>query len=130
MKMALALAVVAAMSGMMFAVAAPDAPKDTATQPAQTSFAGSFESEWGTVELTVDGNKVTGKYGKDGKIEAGLTSDGQTLEGTWSQGPTFKPPGDAGRVILMLTDGGAKFQGLWWKGQHGKGGTWVGKRVK
>jgi len=122
------IAIVAALGGGWWAVAGGDVSTRPATQPG-ASFAGKWDTAWGLVELAVEGNKVTGKYDKDGKVEGKLSPDGQTLEGTWSQGPDYKAPNTAGRVILMLTDDG-KWQGLWWKGHDGKGGTWVGTRAK
>ena len=113
------------------AARAQDSPKTAPAQPdaSNATFAGKWDTAWGAVELKIDGGAVTGTYPKDGKIEGKLSADGMTLEGTWSQGPDHKAPDNAGRLILMLTDD-AKWQGLWWKGPDGKGGTWVGTRSK
>lgn len=94
-------------------------------------FEGKWNSNWGTLEFTVDGIQVNGNYTHDkGKIEAALSGDGKTMEGMWLESPSYKPPTDGGRVIFKLSDDGNSITGHWWYGQDQGGGDWTGTRIK
>jgi hypothetical protein len=83
-----------------------------ATTAAPTPWTGSWDSDWGIMEFTQTGDKVTGTYTHDnGKIEG--TVSGNTLTATWSESPTYKPPKDAGDVVITIADDGKSFAGNW-----------------
>jgi hypothetical protein len=90
---------------------------------APTPWSGSWDSDWGIMEFTQNGDKVTGTYTHDnGKIEG--TVSGNTLTGTWSESPTYKPPKDAGDFVITLAADEKSFTGNW---RYGSGsGKWDG----
>ena len=97
------------------------------------SFAGRWNTNWGLMEITVVGNKVYGHYEHDqGKIEGTLSADGRTVEGIWSEAPTYKPPKDSGKFRLTLSDDGDSFTASWGYGDSATGGSeiWKGTRIK
>ena len=49
------------------------------------------------MKLIQVGNKVTGTYENDNGRISGTVS-GDTLEGDWSEAPTYSPPDDAGEI--------------------------------
>jgi hypothetical protein len=100
------------------------------TQVAYVSgFAGSWDTNWGVMTCSVDGQRVNCNYTHDnGKIEATLGLDGMTMEGTWSEAPSYQPPEDGGRVTFSLSEDGNIITGRWWYGQNGEGGPWTGTR--
>jgi hypothetical protein len=100
-----------------------------AVVPAPTPWTGSWDSSWGVMELTQNGDKVTGTYPHDtGKITG--TVSGNTLTGTWSESPSYSPPKDAGDFVITLAGDGESFTGNW---RYGSGtgkwdGTWNAKK--
>ena len=100
------------------------------TQVAYVSgFVGSWDTNWGVMTCSVDGQRVSCNYTYDnGKIEATLGIDGTTMEGTWSEAPSYQPPEDGGRVTFSLSEDGNTITGSWWYGQSGEGGPWTGTR--
>jgi hypothetical protein len=90
---------------------------------ARTPWAGSWDSDWGIMEFTQTGDKVIGTYTHDnGKIEGSVS--GNTLTGTWSESPTYKPPKDAGDFVITLAADEKSFTGNW---RYGSGsGKWDG----
>ena len=100
------------------------------TQVAYVSgFVGSWDTNWGVMTCSVDGQRVSCNYTYDnGKIEATLGIDGTTMEGTWSEAPSYQPPEDGGRVTFSLSEDGNTITGHWWYGQNGEGGPWTGTR--
>jgi hypothetical protein len=100
------------------------------TQAAYVSgFAGTWDTNWGDMTCSVDGQTVNCTYVHDnGIIEAVLSSDGITMEGTWSESPSYQPPDDGGRVTFTLSADGNSINGYWWYGQNGDGGSWTGTR--
>jgi hypothetical protein len=100
------------------------------TQVAYVSgFAGTWDTNWGDMTCSVDGQMVNCTYTHDlGKIDAWLSSDGITMEGNWSESPSYQPPADAGRVTFTLSADGNSITGHWWYGQSEDGGSWTGTR--
>jgi len=99
---------------------------DSTPAAAGSGFAGTWDaSGWGAMTLAVDGNRVTGTFEfNEGKIEGALSADGRTLEGTWSCGPTYAPPYDAGRLLLVLSNDGNSLKCRWWFGKDGEAVEW------
>lgn len=94
------------------------------------SFTGTWDSTWGFMSLAASGTRVTGFYEYDeGRIEAALSADGRTLEGTWAEAPTYEAPRDAGRVVFTISGDGNSLQGYWWYGQDGGGREWLATRI-
>lgn len=82
------------------------------------SWTGTWATDWGNMTLEQDGNVVTGVYEHDeGRITG--TVSGNVLTGTWSESPSYEAPGDAGDVILTMTDDGKGFDGVWEYGFEG-----------
>jgi hypothetical protein len=94
-----------------------------------SGFAGTWDTNWGDMTCSVDGQMVKCNYTHDiGKIEARLNPDGITMEGTWAESPSYQPPEDGGRVTLTLSADGNSLTGYWWYGQNTDGGSWTGTR--
>jgi len=102
---------------------APAKTATTVTTTAPTPWSGSWDSDWGVMVFTQNGDQVTGTYPHDnGKIQG--TVSGNTLTGTWSEAPSYGPPNDAGDVVFTLAADGNSFSGNW---RYGSGtGKWEG----
>ena len=114
-------------------VSACPATQTTTANSAQAAyvngFAGNWDTNWGDMTCSVSGQTVKCNYTHDsGKIEATLSADGVTMEGTWSESPTYLPPDDAGRVTFTLSADDNSISGYWWYGQDQGGGSWTGTR--
>jgi pimeloyl-ACP methyl ester carboxylesterase len=93
-----------------------------------SGWAGTWSTDYGTMQLSVSGSAVTGTYDYMGGKISGKVS-GNTLTGTWSQQPSYKPPNDAGDLQFTLAPGGNSFSGLWRYGSSGDWATWNGACV-
>ena len=94
-----------------------------------SGFAGSWDTNWGIMTCSVNGQTVDCNYTHDtGKISASLGPDGMTMQGTWSEAPSYQPTQDAGKVTFSLSGDGSSIAGHWWYGQDGEGGPWTGTR--
>jgi hypothetical protein len=88
-------------------------------------WAGNWNTDFGTMQLIVLGNDVSGTYNyKGGKITG--TASGNTLSGKWSQQPSYNPPNDAGDFQFTLAPGGGSFTGQWRYGSSGSWSQWNG----
>ena len=93
-------------------------------------FAGTWDSNWGKMELRVNGLEVDGNYTHDqGKISAKLSNNGKEMVGTWSEAPSYAPPQDGGKVTFSLSADGNSLTGHWWYGENSGGGGWTGTRI-
>jgi hypothetical protein len=105
----------------------------TATNiPSGPTFAGTWDTDYGAMTITMNGNAVNGIYYGDGKVSGTVT--GNTLTGTWSQSPTWLPPDDAGDCTFTLSGDGNSFTGKWRYGhsddpQAAWDGEWTGTRT-
>lgn len=91
----------------------------------QYSWEGEWETNWGNMVLTQSGLVVTGTYTHDkGKISG--TVSGNVLTGTWSESPSYAPPGDAGDIEFTMSADGKSFSGKWRYGSEGSWGDWEG----
>jgi len=91
---------------------------------------GKWKSRFGTIELSQSGGRVEGDYTHDsGRITGEL--DGVTLRGTWSEGPTYEPPKDAGDMEFVFSDDGRSFSGKWRYGHDKESwdGSWDGTKI-
>ncbi len=95
--------------------------------PSRPSFAGKWDTNWGTMILDAGGN---GTYTHDkGRIRGSV--HGGVLTGTWSEAPSYKPPKDAGDVEFTLSADGNSFTGKWRYGHSGNWHyDWRGQRIE
>jgi hypothetical protein len=83
---------------------------------------GTWNTEWGPLELQQSGDTVTGTYTHDqGRIQG--TISGNILVGTWSESPSYSPPNDAGDFEFTMSDDCKSFGGSW---RYGSTGSWAG----
>jgi len=113
--------------------AIPSVIPTTAPNPTQDTsiggFAGSWDTKYGDMTCTVVGENVNCTYTHNaGRVEAFLNPDGRSLEGSWFEAPTYKPPAHAGKMVWSLSADGNSFTGQWWYGPAGDGGMWTGAR--
>ncbi|MCX8175553.1 MAG: hypothetical protein N3E51_05100 [Candidatus Micrarchaeota archaeon] len=88
-------------------------------------YSGTWETDWGTMVLKMDGNRVGGTYTHDsGRIEGEIV-DG-VFVGTWSEAPSYSPTRDAGDAVFYFTKDCNSFTGNWHYGKHQAGSTWSG----
>ena len=98
-------------------------------QTTNCSFEGDWSSNWGAMSFTQIGSVVTAEYTHDqGKINAVLNNN--VLIGTWSEYPSYAPPGDAGDAELLLSSDCKSFTGNWRYGSSGNwAGDWTGTKI-
>jgi len=79
--------------------------------------------------LTQNGDSVSGTYTYDnGKITGKVS--GNVLTGTWSESPSYSPPGDAGEIEFTMASDRKSFTGKWRYGSEGGWENWEGgKRI-
>jgi hypothetical protein len=99
-----------------------DALRDCADERAAKEaapFSGRWYTDFGIVELKQTDDKVEGAYEKnEGEIEGAVNGD--TLEGKWSEPPTYSEPEDKGDFQFILSEDGKSFRGKWRKGSQGE----------
>jgi hypothetical protein len=108
------------------------AREDITPTPVTTGiWAGNWDSNWGDMALTQNGNQVTGSYTHDSGQIVGTIS-GNTLSGTWSESPSYTPPNDAGDFIFTLSADGQSFTGDWRYDSTGswESGGWTGNKIE
>lgn len=92
---------------------------------------GTWDTNWGKMELVQTGTRVTGTYEHDnGKIVG--EESGNSLIGTWSEAPSYSPPDDAGDFEFTISPDCNSFTGKWRYGSTSgdwKVGGWTGDRV-
>jgi hypothetical protein len=89
------------------------------------SFSGSWDTNWGRIEMTQHGNKVMGHYtGQFSGIIDG-TVTGSRLNFTWSQ-----PNGQYGKGYFDISSDGSTINGSWGvEESDSNGGSWSGTRA-
>jgi len=93
-----------------------------------TGWAGTWDTNWGTMVLTQVGNQVSGTYTWDsGQING--TVAGNVFTGTWSEAPSYSPPDDAGEVQLTISADGQSISGQWRYDSSGSWSSWAGTRM-
>lgn len=100
----------------------------TCTSAPATGWAGTWDTNWGTMVLTQTGDQVSGTYTWDsGQING--TISGNVLTGTWAEAPTYNPPDDAGDVVLTISPDGQTLSGQWRYDSTGSWYGWSGTRM-
>lgn len=91
-------------------------------------WSGTWNTDWGTMQLQQSGDKVTGNYTHDqGRIDG--TAFGSQLVGTWSEAPSYSPPDDGGDLEIVMSEDCQSFSGSWRYGSEGGwSGGWTGSR--
>lgn len=93
-----------------------------------SSWAGTWSTSYGTMQLSQSGSSVIGTYEDNGGRIAG-TASGSVLSGTWSEQPSYTPPDDAGDFQFTMSADGTSFSGGWRYGSSGSFTTdWTGTR--
>jgi hypothetical protein len=103
-------------------------PDEYSSVPA--SFAGKWNTDFGTLTVTQHGNEIRGEYPHDrGKIEGVI--EGNVVRGRWSEGPSYKPPRDAGDFEFEFSKHGTSFKGKWSYGfgSENWNSTWNGEKI-
>jgi pimeloyl-ACP methyl ester carboxylesterase len=112
----------------------PCSSADTALHPTAASsgscvnFSGTWNTDFGTMRLSASGSSVTGTYDYQGGKITGAIS-GNTLNGKWSQQPSYNPPNDAGDLQFTLSTDTTSFTGQWRYGSSGSWSSWNGTCV-
>ena len=76
------------------------------------TWAGTWATQWGPMELTQTGSKVAGTYTHDSGHITG-TASGTKFKGRWTELPTRKGPNDAGAVEFTMGNDGKSITGRW-----------------
>jgi hypothetical protein len=83
-------------------------------------FNGKWKSQYGVLELNQVGNRVKGKYGTVGKIDATYNASTKKLEGSFTNG------NQTGYLSLDAKIGGNSFSGKWgWTKEMGEADAWT-----
>ncbi len=93
--------------------------------PSGVTFAGSWESTWGKLELRQEGKRVSGSF--TGFREGGLTGelDGDVWRFIWDQ----RVPHQHGRGFMQISPDGQHLEGRWgYLKDDIEGGRWAGDR--
>ncbi len=97
------------------------------TYSSNTNATGTYESTFGTVTISHNGNSVSGTYTADNGKISGIMN-GHIFVGTWSEAPTYKGPSDAGKVQFEFSDDWTSFTGKWGYQGRSLSNDWSGKR--
>jgi hypothetical protein len=93
-----------------------------------TTWAGTWSTDYGTMQLTQSGSSVIGAYDYQGGRLSGTVS-GNVLSGSWSELPSYTAPNDAGDFVFTLASEGSSFTGGWRYGSSGGFSSWGGTRT-
>jgi uncharacterized caspase-like protein len=97
------------------------------------SWAGTWKTNYGLLEIRVEGRRMTGIYPyNEGRLEGRISPDGRTIEGRWGEAPSYRPPQRAGAFAFSLSADGRSFTGGWWSGYENVGNPnqWDGVRTR
>jgi hypothetical protein len=100
------------------------ATTEPATADAGSWFAGTWDTDWGSLTLRQDGMNVVGEFSG----ESPLTIEGKVVNGsleyTWKQ-----TNGEQGSGVFRLADDGNSIRGTWGTKDSADGGEWTGRRA-
>lgn len=97
--------------------------------PSTAEFPGAWETDFGDLDLHIEGTRVTGTYGPNfGSIEG--TISGNVVRGTWRQRAACRLGITWGTFTMTLSSDGKSFKGQWTYLDDFApgGGTWFGRR--
>lgn len=89
--------------------------------PVPRGFAGQWDSNYGAMTITVQGERMTGSYTQPGGRIQGTLQD-RVFAGQWIQADR------RGRLRLELAPDGNSFKGTWTENDGRGGGAWTGQR--
>ena len=100
-----------------------------ASGPVNLSWNGTWATSHGTIVFNqFTTNAVTGAYTpKEGRIDA--TANEYSLNGNWSEEPSYSGPSDAGLLQFTLSKDGRTFTGTYGKETASTGKSWTGVRI-
>ena len=85
-----------------------DKPHASGAAAAAGKWSGTWYTHPGTIVLKQSGSHVSGTYTlQSGKVSGKVV--GNTMVGKWSDGPTYKPPMDAGEIVYKMSANGKSF---------------------
>lgn len=97
-------------------------------QPVNLGWAGTWNTDWDKMEISVSGNQGSGTYtANSGKLIG--TISGNTFGGTWSRSPSYAAPRDAGAFSFTMSEDGNSFKGDWKYSDCSWQGPWNGKLI-
>lgn len=91
------------------------------------NWTGTWSTNYGGMRLNQSGGTVTGDYDHDQGRILGLVT-GSTLNGTWSEAPSYTGNSDSGRFSFILSNDGQSWSGTWGYGSASTGSSWNGTR--
>jgi hypothetical protein len=94
--------------------------------PKSQNWSGTWDTNWGKMQLIQSAGSVTGTYTHDsGKISGSISKNvtGNILIGTWSETPSYAPTKDAGDFEFTMAPDFNSFTGKW---RYGSSGAWSG----
>jgi hypothetical protein len=101
-------------------------PTASCGRSAPPSFTGTWNTTYGPMQLTQNGNQVTGSYVIcNGAATISGSVSGRTLDGTWTE----PCDGGQGGIHFVLSNDGTSFTGLWGQGTNPPGAAWNGTRA-
>ena len=94
--------------------------------PGEGTWTGTYETNFKTLYVRQDGNKISGEYPEwdEGRID-GIVDKG-ILYAYWYESPSNAAPNDAGQLICVLRPDGQGFDGWWRYGNSGAWNIWTG----
>ena len=110
----------------MTALAKRSAPKQRSTEPKLADFAGAWQTSYGRMTLTQNGDRVSGNYDyKNGSLQGQVK--GNVLHGRWDERTFIITSG--GEMEFTLSADGRSFTGRWRTGSSGGWTTWTGTKL-
>ena len=111
----------------------PTSPPITTPSPPHgadpsSCWTGSWKTNFKTMRLQQSGSSVSGNYEWDNGSITGTVS-GNTLTGTWSETPSYRPPNDAGDFEFTMAEDCNSFAGHWRYDSTGTWNDWGGTRI-
>jgi outer membrane protein OmpA-like peptidoglycan-associated protein len=95
----------------------------TGAAPGRVAMTGAYNTNYGRLDIFLDGNAVTGCYNRKGTVAG--TSDGRVLNAEWR---TIADPASHGGTLMALSSLGNFLNGVWYSnGQYQ--GEWYGTRI-
>ncbi|MCJ7444835.1 MAG: FecR family protein [Methanotrichaceae archaeon] len=86
------------------------------------SWTGTWDTNFGSMDVQMSGNSVTGTYPHDqGRIQGAFSEN--KLIGKWFEAPSYNPPNDAGDLEFTMSADCRSFSGNW---RYGSTGSWSG----
>ena len=103
----------------------PATPAGVPAHLTNCGYSGSWNTDWGAMQLSQAGSEVSGNYTHDSGRISGTVSDG-VFVGKWSESPTYSEPNDAGDAEFYFATDCSSFTGKWRYGTGSAGAAWDG----